>query len=307
MPEFLIIRQFILGANMISSMITSGSFFNRYAVKILVSAIGLIYIVSCSQTPKIYTMPPEHIEKIRSSLGTIGVTISSYSSKREIIKPAKGMTGGVARGFVVGATLPVVIGFASPVPGGTAIGVLIAPFTAVAGSMYGITQAASAEDIEKAEVSGDKAIASLKEMNLSQTFIDEVVKLGKEHTGLRFVSLSGKGPRDPNEVVRYDKPDTRGIDTILELRTEKAGLRGLYSFNPPSYAFIEVLARLIRTRDNEVIVSETIFCASEEERTYTEWSQNEGRLFVDEFISCIPELAEKIVDDFFLVYPISLR
>jgi hypothetical protein len=55
------------------------------------------------------------------------------------------------------------------------------------------------------------------------------------------------------------------------------------------------------------MVSETFFCASEKERTYTEWSQNEGRLFVDEFISCIPELAEKIVDDFFLVYPLSLK
>ena len=64
---------------------------------------------------------------------------------------------------------------------------------------------------------------------------------------------------------------------------------------------------MIRAHDNEVMVSETFFCASEKERTYTEWSQNEGRLFVDEFISCIPELAEKIVDDFFLVYPLSLK
>ena len=288
-------------------MITSESFFNRYAVKILVSAIGLFYLIGCSQTPKIYTMPPEHIEEIRSALGTIGVTVSSYPIKREINKPAKGVAGGMARGFVVGARLPVVIGFFSPVPGGTAIGVLIAPFTAVAGSVYGITQAAPTEDIEKAEVSGDKAIARLIEMNLRQAFMDEVVKLGKERTGLRFVTLPGKGPRDPNEVVRYDKIDTRYIDTILELRTDKAGLQGLYSFNPPSRAFIEVLARLIRTRDNEVMVSETLFCASEEERTYTEWSQNEGRLFVDEFVSCIPELAEKIVDDFFLVYPLSLK
>ena len=288
-------------------MITNGSSFNRHVVETIVSIIGLLCLTSCSQTPKIYTMSPEHIEKIRSELGTIGVTVSSYPVKRETNKPAKGVAGGIARGFVIGARLPVAIGFFSPIPGGTAIGVLIAPFTAVAGSVYGITQAAPTEDVEKAEAAADTAIASLKQMNLRQTLIDEVLKMGNERTNLRFAISSGTGPRDSNEVVRYDKIDTQGIDTILELRIEKAGLRGLYSFNPPSNAFIEVFAQLIRAHDNEVMVSETFFCASEKERTYTEWSQNEGRLFVDEFISCIPELAEKIVDDFFLVYPLSLK
>lgn len=292
---------------MISTTIIGGSFFNRYAVKILVSVIGLLYLVGCSQTPKIYKMSPEHIEEIRSRLGTIGVTVSSYPLKHNTNKPAKGVMGGAARGIAVGATIPVVIGAVSPVPGGTAIGVLIAPFTAVAGSVYGAIKAVPAEDVEKTEAAADKAIARLKELNLRQTFIDEVVKLGKERTGLRFVTLSGTIIKDPNEVVRYDKIDIHGIDTILELRTEKAGLRGLYSFNPPSYAFIEVFAQLIRAHDNEVMVSETFFCASEEDRTYREWAEDQGQLFVDEFISCFPELAEKIVDDFFLVYPISLR
>jgi hypothetical protein len=271
----------------------------------MVCVVGLLGLVGCSQTPKIYKKPPEYVEKIRSSLGTIGVTVSFYPVKSETNKPAKGIIGGAARGITVGATTPVVIGAVSPVPGGTAIGVLIAPFTAVVGSVYGVIKAVPAEDVEKAEAAAEKAIARLKEMNLRQTLIDEVVKLGKEQTGLSFVALPGTGPRDPNEVVRYDKIDIRDIDTILELRAEKAGLRGLYSLDPPSDVFIEVSARLIRAHDNEVVVSETFFCASEEERKYTEWSQNEGRLFVDEFNSCIPELAEKIVDDFFLVYPIS--
>lgn len=66
-------------------------------------------------------------------------------------------------------------------------------------------------------------------------------------------------------------------------------------------------ARLIRAHDNEVVISESFFCAGEEKRKYTEWAKNEGQLFVDEFIACVPELAEKVVDDLFLVYPISYR
>lgn len=285
---------------------TSGSFFNRFTVNILIYVIGLC-LAGCSQTPKIYKIPPEHVEKIRSSLGTIGVTVSSYPVKSEINKPAKGVTGGVTRGFVVGATLPVAMGFVSPVPGGTVIGVLIAPFTAVAGSVYGITKAVPAEDIEKAESSSDKAIARLKGMNLRQTLIEDVVRLGMERTGLTFIALHDMGPGNPDKIVPYDRMYLHGADTVLELRIRKAGLRGLYSFDPPSNAFIELCARLIRAHDKEVVVSEVFFCASEEERKYVEWSQNEGQLFVDEFISCIPELAEKIVDDFFLVYPIPTR
>jgi len=84
-------------------------------------------------------------------------------------------------------------------------------------------------------------------------------------------------------------------------------LRGVYSIDPPSTAFMEVTARLIRKQNNEVVISETFVCASEVERTYTEWAENDGQLFVDEFLCCLPELAEKIVDDFFLVYPLASR
>jgi len=288
-------------------MIKTGSFYNPLALMVLFCVVGLFGLAGCSHTPKIYKMPPERLEKIRSDLGAIGVSISSYPLKRKINKPAKGIIGGAARGLVIGAATPMVIGAVSPVPGGTAIGALVAPYTAVAGIVYGVIKAAPAEDVEKAEKASDQAIARLQEMNLRHSFVAEVVKLGMERTGLKFVALSGMGPRDPNEVIRYDQMDIPGIDYILELRAESAGLRGLYSIDPPSSAFIEVSARLIQKHNNEVVISESFVCASEVERKYTEWAQNEGQLFVDEFICCLPELSEKIVDDFFLVYPISSR
>jgi hypothetical protein len=274
---------------------------------VLFCVVGLSGLLGCSHTPKIYKMQPERVEKIRSDLGTIGVTISSYPLKRKIIKPAKGVLGGAARGVVIGAAMPVVIGAVSPVPGGTVMGALVAPYTAVAGSVYGAIKAVPPAEVKKAEAASDRAIARLQEMNLRQSFLTEVVKLGKERTDLRFIPLSDMGPRHRKEVVQYGQMDIPGIDYILELRPESAGLMGPYRIDPPSTAFLKVSARLIRKHDNEVVISESYVCASEAKRTYTEWAENDGQLFVDEFLCCLPELAEKIVDDFFLVYPLASR
>jgi len=276
------------------------------AVIILFGVVVVLGLTGCSsRTPNIYKMDPGNLEGIRSSIGRVGVTISSYPVERDLRKPAKGITGGAARGFVVGASTPIVIGAIAPVPGGTFIGLLIAPFTAIAGGVYGATKGVPPEDIEKAQAAVDQAIDRLKKINLRQTFIKEVVALGENRTGIEFVKLPGSGPKDPKEVVRYDQTKFRDIDNVLELRIEEAGLLGPYSFDPPSFAFIEVLVQLMRAEDNEILIDETLFCVSEVDRKYIDWTKNEGQFFVDEFVACIPEIAEKIVDDFFLVYPIK--
>ncbi len=213
----------------------------------------------------------------------------------------------MARGFVVGATTAIVIGALAPVPGGTFIGLLVAPFTAVAGGVYGATKGVPPKDIEKAQAALDQAIERLKTMNLRQTFIEEVAALGEYRTGREFVELPESGPKDPKEVVRYDQMKFQDIDNVLELRIEEAGLLAPYSFNPPSKAFIKVLVRLSRAEDNQILIDETLFCVSEVDRKYIDWAENEGQFFVDEFVACIPEISEKIVDDFFLVYPIKTR
>ncbi len=279
-----------------------------FAVTILVGVVVVLGLTGCSsRTPKIYQMYPGKLERIRYSIRRVGVTISSYPVERDIRKPAKGVTGGMARGIVVGGSTPIIIGAISPVPGGTFIGLLIAPFTAIAGGVYGATKGVPPEDIKKAQAALDQAIDRLKSMNLRQTFINEVAELGKKRTGRGFVELFESGPKGPNEVVRYDQMKFHDIDNILELRIEEAGLFGPYTFNPPSKAFIKVLVRLIRAEDNVVLIDDTLFCASEVDRKYIDWAENKGQFFVDEFVACIPEIAEKIVDDFFLVYPIETQ
>ena len=283
----------------------------KYGFKIAASIFSgfLVFggMIGCSQTPKIYTMAPENLEEIRSGFGRVGVTISSYRLKTKIVRPAKGVTGGMTRGIVMGAATPVAIGFVSPVPGGTFVGLLVAPFTAVAGAVYGSTKGVPAEEIEQAEEAGNAAIAHLRNMNLRQKFVQELVNLGNKRTHYEFIDLSGMGPSEPKENVRYDLQQLNEIDTILELRVDRSGLWGLYTIDPPSTVFIEINARLVRTQDNEIVINERFFCGSEEERKYVEWSANDGQLFIDEYVICFYEIVDKIIDDLFLVYPLSSR
>jgi hypothetical protein len=291
----------------ILKMKTRGPHFISSFALVFMSVAGLSGLAGCSHSPEIYTMPTEQLEKIRSETGTVGLSYSSYSSELKIVTPAKGAAGGAKKGFVLGAATPVVAGFVSPLPGGTLMGALVAPFAAIGGSVYGALKAPRAEEVQKAEDAIDQAVIKLEKLSLRRPFIDEVIRLGVERAGRRFVDLPAMGPRDPDEIVRYDPKEIPNVDTILELRAGTAGLKGLYTFDPPTVAFIEVHLRLVRVYDNREVFSETFVCASEEERTYADWAKNEGQLLVDEFVSCMPALAEKIVDDLFLVYPISPR
>ncbi len=239
---------------------------------------------------------------MRSGLGTVGVAVASNRVEPKILRPAKGPGGGAGRGIVVGASNTVMAGAVSPIPGGTFIGILLAPVGAFVGMIYGVLTANSTAEVEKAEETIDQTISRLGAMNLRQTLRDETVRMGLERTDLAFVALPGLGPKSPNEIVRYDLLDTTGVNTVLELRVEEGGLRGRYTIAPPSSAFPKMRARLIVRSDNELLLEDTVFCAGEK-RDFSEWSENDGQLFVDALISCATDLTEKIVDDFFLVYP----
>jgi hypothetical protein len=258
---------------------------------------------ACSHTPEIYTLPPEAVEKVRSHIGNVGVVVAPYKAERKFRMPAKGVVGGAGRGLVVGAALPVAAGLASPIPFGSIIGLLFVPITAPVGMVYGAAKAVPAEEVEGAEVAIDQAADRLEVFDTRGVFQDEIVRLGSERTGLRFVAVSDIGPKDPKEVVPYNQLDMPGIDTVLELSLKEGGLWGLYTINPSSSAFLEIRVRLIAKRDNEVLLEDRVTCASEEKK-YTEWAEREGQDFYDDMVACIPLLTEKVVDDFFLVYPL---
>ena len=258
----------------------------------------------CAPTPHIYTMPPSALETIRAELSTIGVHMSPERPKTEVLQPAKGVWGGLKRGLVVGATLPVMIGFASPIPGGTFLGLLVSPLGALAGGIYGVYTAVPAEEVEHAEVMLAMASEKVRTQGLRKDFIDAVIDLGNRHTPFTFVAW----PRtDERGNAQPSSASDHRIDARLAVRVERVGLRGIYHVDTPTDTFIQIHVQLAGLRDDAILLDERFICASDEERNYSEWADQNGIDLIDEFRDCIPELAEKIVDDLFRVYPMRWR
>lgn len=251
-------------------------------------------------------MKPSALEHIRSELSTVGVSLLPDLSATEIVLPAKGVWGGVKRGVVAGATLPVMIGFVSPVPGGTYLGVMLSPICALVGGVHGIFAALPAQEVENAQIMLEAATDKLRQMDLRDVFLNRMVALGNDRTTLKFVVRHDGKPTsaDPG-VAEHREPFVEPVDTHLVVSVEKSGLRGMYSIDPPTDVFLQIRVQLIRMKDNSVLLDERFTCASDEERMFLDWAADGGVHLVDELESCIPELAEKIVDDFFRVYPMN--
>jgi hypothetical protein len=260
----------------------------------------------CAHTPAIYVMKPSTLEAVRAGISTVGVSLSPAPPKTDVLLPAKGVLGGIKRGIVSGAALPVMLGFVSPVPGGTYLGLLAAPFSAIAGGIYGAFSAVPAEDVEHAETMLEIAADELRQMGLREKFLNSVIDLGNTRTNIEFVSGS-EAPASPNMKGRAYQYGSHmdSTDANLEIRLEETGLRGNYSIDPPMDTFMRIHVQLTRSKDHTVVLDEHYTCSSEEERTFKAWADHEGADMIDEFKACTTELAEKIVDDFFRIYPLE--
>jgi hypothetical protein len=190
----------------------------------------LLALYGCAQTPAIYTMQPSALETIRAEISTIGVYLSPERPQTEVLLPAKGVWGGLKRGIVVGASLPVMIGFVSPVPGGTFLGLLVSPFGALIGGVYGIFTAVPAEEVEHAEVILAIATEKIRQRGLSDRFIENIIDLGHARTQLSFVALP---PAPSSSPANPSHPPMDAVDARLQIQVQKTGLHGMYRIDPP--------------------------------------------------------------------------
>jgi hypothetical protein len=257
----------------------------------------------CVDVPAVYEMRPEVLEVRRGSIHSVGVVIATYPPASKQVRPGRGVLGGAWRGMVRGAMLPILIGFVSPVPGGTLMGAFLAPFTAIIGATYGAFISVSGKKIDQAKHTLALAEQQLAKDLLVDRLRADVISAGVG-SGIEFVGLPQLGPRQPGEELAYDEFGLAPLDVVLEIRVERLGLTGRWSINPPTRSYLELVARVYRVSDNLLVFDESMLCSSEVERPFTEWAQGDGVAFLDQANACIPELAEKVVSDLFLVYPL---
>jgi hypothetical protein len=268
--------------------------------------VVVLVMAGCARTPGIYTMQPEALESIRSEISSVGVYISPEPPETAVMLPAKGVWGGLKRGIVVGASLPIMIGLTSPIPGGTFLGILVSPFGAVIGGIYGIFTAVPADEVEHAEVVLAIATEKIRQKKLRDTFIKNLIAMGNATTELTFVAWQeARTSTHSHDNAHPFNPPKESVDALLKIQVEKTGLHGSYSIDPPTDTFVQIDVKLIRLQDNTILLDEHFTCASDQERTYKDWADQAGSDVIYEFQDCVPELIEKIIDDFFMVYPIN--
>ncbi len=277
------------------------------AACVVVITISLMS-VGCSalfpREPAALGLTARENESRRAGLEAVGVV--SYLQLPETVyrTPAKGFAGGAVRGAIAGAVIPIVVGAVAPVPLGTLVGVLVAPFGAGIGAVWGGLAADPAEQIEASEAAIDNALTRISTMNFRDGVADDIIRVGTEQTSTTF-SMAGvvEFDRDGDDPA-YDPSDFPGLDAVLEFRGDRFGLDGFWTIDPPSALFIEVRARLIRLSDATVLYDDVVVCRTDR-RSYGVWAADDGREFEQELLDCRIRLAEKIIDDIFLLYPLD--
>lgn len=267
-------------------------------------AVAALLVTACATEPTTYAMTPEAVLDFRSRLGNVGVTLGDYEAKAVFTAPAKGGLEGAKRGFVAGVAMPVLIGVAAPIPGSALAGVLAAPFGGIYGAVVGAGRTPPVEEVDAAAAGIEAALERLTAEDLRGDALETFVRLAGARSGLNLVPLPDRGPREPTEEVRYSRLRLDGIDSILEIRIERGGLWGFYDIDPPTVAFLEARVRLIDAADDRTLLEDTVVCVGER-RKYVEWGEDDGQRFYEDILACIPRLREKIIDDLFLVHPVT--
>lgn len=267
--------------------------------------LGLLIVLAagCTTPYALYQQPIAQLEQGRSFDGAVGIVVSPYPGEVEDVRPARGRWGGFKRGFVVGAAAPIAIGFVSPIPGGTLMGTVLAPVTGLIGGVMGIFDALPAETVDAVELVLESAGQRLTEMHLVQDLALEIRAQGERATGKRFAQLSWPdSDAPPRELSAENATHYDGVGALLEIVIVRVGLTGEYRIDPPASVFAEVRARLMNTGDGSVLLESKLGCHSEPRR-FAEWGERNGDVMIDAFVACVAPLAEKIVDDLFLVWP----
>jgi hypothetical protein len=183
---------------------------------------------------------------------------------------------------------------------------MLSPICALSGGIYGSFTAVPSQEVENAQIMLEIATDKLRLMDFREVFLNRMVALGNDRTTPKFVVWPDEKPTSADRgVAEHRDPFIEPIDTHLVVSVEKSGLRGMYSIDPPTNVFLQIRVQLIRVKDDSVLLDERFTCASDEERMFLDWAADGGVHLIDEFKSCVPELAEKIVDDFFRVYPMN--
>jgi len=280
------------------------------------ATVGLILVClgslsGCASHP-LRPVQPTLSEDMRSHLGTVGITGTDTIPEVRFVLPAKGWLGGLGRGTVKGAETSIRTGFEIATSGGgagrgvgealsIALGIVLAPAAAVVGGTYGAIAAEPAAHVEEADRTLREAIVELK---IQETLREWTLRVGRSETDVPFADLS-EAPTPPvgtlgNSQLLESIPG----DSLLIIQVTSLSLEdGQWSINPSLRLLVKAQAQVVRKSDGNTLYSSDLAYQGEH-HTFTEWATGKGDLFRSELDRAYQQLAEQIIDETFLFYPL---
>ena len=270
----------------------------RQPVVIWLSITLLIVQWGCAHAPP-RPVPQPLSEEVRATLGTIGVVSAAVTPETQFKGPTGGKlhgTGkGAAVGFLAGAGRAAMVTPPEPLSAALWL-VFVVPAVAavgtVAGGVYGAFAAESGGKVKEAEAALNKALGELK---VQETMRDRVLQEAVDKTPHTFVLIHDQAP--------YSSLADKGIDTVLEISVLRFGLAGS-GVNPPLALVISVRASLIRISDGTELYGRPWIYHSRK-RKLTDWAADDAQPFREEVDRVYQGLAERIVEELFLLYHIQ--
>jgi hypothetical protein len=275
--------------------------------------------VDCSGFhPSSSLLPPPPSEKIRATLGTIGIISAGPVLSTEFDLPPQGAGQGALKGAKAGAEYGAIGGVILVIiPGAISLIIIpLLPFVAVgalaaavaggvlggiSGSIYGAITAAPSGSGEPAIVSLKEAMAKVK---IEETLRDRVFQIAHAQTDNRVILLQDQRPADMDEDAYVHSFAEKGITTILTIRMASVNLKEeALGFNRPVKLTMTGWANLVNTKDNNLIGYANLDYYGSS-HLLADWTANDAQRFRVECDVGLQSLAERIVDQLFLVYPL---
>lgn len=248
--------------------------------RILFVAILLAVMTGCAaQTP--YVLPPPPSEDQRAGFGAVGLSSARFTPKISFLLPAKGSLEGANRGAAAGR-------------GGGPLGA----FVGVIGAMIGASEALPAEEVEKAEAVLKDALSP---QHIQTAMADAMRDFMRREANIPVVVVKGREGLADNDVSAFSAGTDRRVDTVLELKVSMLGLTGPWTINPPLNFTLRIATRLVRVADGTELHTQKLTYIGPA-KVFTAWAANNAEAFRKALDPAVRALAEKAVEEVFLLY-----
>jgi hypothetical protein len=246
--------------------------------------IPLVLITIFAEISCVKKLPPPPSEKIRAQLGTIGVVSAQFVPKVELLVAGPdSMAAQTAGDAFAGAPDPVTACLAIPVG-------------ACVGCMTWTVKGQPARDVEKA---GEALRRVTAEPKIQEAMRDHFLQTAREQTDHSFVVPKEQGPATPHQEISFGPLGLNGIDTVVEISVLSLGFKS-ERVEPPAF-YVTLHTRLIHVMSGEEVYALTVTYESRGHGCLL-WANNDCQLCKEELTRSYLYLADKIVEELFLLY-----